>query len=156
MQATQAPPLVAQPTLGLSGLHVLPAQQPAQVPPVEQLVQAPLTQLLVPQSVQAAPPTPQVVLPEATQLLVLSQQPDGHEVASHTQAPPTQRWPLAHLAPAPHMQVPPEQVSAVMPQLIVVEHEPPPAPQCVVSMAMQPVPVSHSFEGQPHAAPRQT
>lgn len=72
-----------------------------------------------------------------------SQQPVAHDVASHTQAPPRQRWPARHLVPPPHVQVPPLQPLATMPQSIVAEHEPPPAPQCVLSMGTHAVPLSH-------------
>ena len=43
-----------------------------------------------------------------------------------TQAPPTHCCPAAHGALLPHMQVPPKQVSAAIPQLVQV---PPPVPQ---------------------------
>jgi hypothetical protein len=54
------------------------------------------------------------------------------------------------------VQVPLVQVSAVIPQLVVAEQEPPPGPQCVVSMGAQPEPVSHWLPEQPQPAPRQT
>ena len=41
-----------------------------------------------------------------------SQQPLGHEVASHTQLPPRHRCPAAHAGPVPHAQAPPTQASA--------------------------------------------
>jgi hypothetical protein len=61
----------------------------------------------------------------ATQLVPL-QQPEGHEVESHTHMPPWHRWPAPHAGPLPHRQAPPEHPSAV-----VVEHATqaaPPAP----------------------------
>src|SRR5207253_1814094 len=54
----------------------------------------------------AAPPVPQlVVLVLVTQLVPL-QQPVGQPVASHTHAPATQCWPLAHGGFAPHLHAP--------------------------------------------------
>ena len=44
-----------------------------------------------------------------------AQQPSGHEVASHMQAPSTQCCPVPQDAPSPHMHTPlPEQVSALV------------------------------------------
>jgi len=40
------------------------------------------------------------------------QQPVVHEVASQMHMPPEQRWPAAHGALVPHMQLPPVQRSA--------------------------------------------
>lgn len=36
----------------------------------------------------------------------LVQQPLGHEVASHRHVPLRQRWPVAHIAPPPHVHAP--------------------------------------------------
>jgi hypothetical protein len=158
--AVQALPSVAQPTLGSGRLQVLPAQQPLPLHVVEQPVQTPLLHVFVMpvQGVQAPPPLPQepFVVP-STHLPVTSQQfVPVHDVGSHTHAPPTQRWPARHWALPPQLQVPPVQPSAVMPQLIVAEHEPPPVPQCVLSMATQAVPLSHWLPAQPQLAPRHT
>jgi hypothetical protein len=47
--------------------------------------------------------------------VVPAQQPPGHETASQMQAPPKQRLPAPHAAPAPHWQVPAaEQPSPVV------------------------------------------
>jgi hypothetical protein len=64
------------------------------------------------QGLQAPPLAPQ--LPSVGVLHTLPvQQPVAHEVASHTHAPPTQRWPLAHGGPLPQAHTPfVEQVSA--------------------------------------------
>ena len=43
----------------------------------------------------APPATPQLVN-DVAKHAVPKQQPVGHEVPSHTQAPPTHRWPAAH------------------------------------------------------------
>jgi hypothetical protein len=61
---------------------------------------------------QVLPPAPQLSADGVRQTLFL-QQPVGHEVASHTHAPPTHRWPRLHALPAPHMQVPLVHVFAV-------------------------------------------
>ena len=63
---------------------------------------APPAQVPVPQSWQAAPPLPQLVEVLPTRHAVPAQQPLGHEVPSHTQAPATHRWPAAQAAPLPH------------------------------------------------------
>ena len=61
------------------------------------------------------------------QLPMMSQQPFGHDVASHMQPPETQRWPGAHwVPPGPHEQLVPTQRSASMPQ---ATHEAPPVAQ---------------------------
>jgi hypothetical protein len=53
------------------------------------------------QATHALPSFPQAEGAFAWQWLVASQQPEEQEVASHTHAPPEQRWPLAHGAFAP-------------------------------------------------------
>jgi hypothetical protein len=83
-------------------------------------LQEPFEQLSAPdpQLEQAPPPEPQRLNdwpPNATQALPL-QQPDGQEVASHTQLPATQRWPAAHADPRPQRQAPLEHPSASAPQ----------------------------------------
>jgi hypothetical protein len=84
--------------------------------------------------------------------VVPEQQPFGHEVASHTQAPPTQRWPAVQAAPlAPQEQVPPARHrSAVTPHAV---HAPPAVPQLATEAAWQALP-----EQQPpaHETPSQT
>jgi hypothetical protein len=85
-------------------LHTVPV---GQGPPVEPQTQAPLLHRLEPgavQLLQLPPPAPQVVvLMVVWHWLLPSQQPLGHEVASHAQPPLTHRWPLAQAAPpAPH------------------------------------------------------
>jgi hypothetical protein len=64
------------------------------------------------QALHAAPFAPQLPSDGTVQVLPL-QQPVGHDVASQAQAPPTQRWPLPHAGPLPHVHAPAgEQVSA--------------------------------------------
>jgi hypothetical protein len=75
------------------------------------------------------PPVPQLALLGVLQVLP-AQQPVAHDVASHTQAPPTQRWPTLHAAPTPHWQPPAAQLSA---RVVSQVAQPPPAvPQDVV------------------------
>ena len=90
-----------------------PAVQGAPLPQA----QAPLVlhwlALLPSQAAQAAPLTPQVASAGALHTPPL-QQPPGHEAASHTQAPPLHRCPLAQGGPPPQRQAPcSEQVSAL-------------------------------------------
>ena len=63
---------------------------------------------------QATPAIPQVPFADVWHLPVASQHPFGHDVASHTQLVPLQRWPVthgAHVRPdLPHA----EAVSVVM------------------------------------------
>jgi hypothetical protein len=96
---------------------------------------------------------PQLPGAAAWQLPLPSQQPLGHEVASHTQLPPMQCWPAAQTLPlVPQAQLPPTQRSASIPQLPV--HSPPLAPQWVVLMVTQPVPSSQepALQTQPLVA----
>jgi hypothetical protein len=103
-----------------------------------------------------APPWPQLANVEAMQLppAVAVQQPFGQEAASQTQAPPTQRWPLAQTGPLPHLHAPPAQVSAPMPQLV---QAPPPVPHALVEPTLQTLPlqqpVGHEVALQTHAPP---
>jgi hypothetical protein len=64
------------------------------------------------QALHAPPAVPQAVTTLTLQVTP-AQQPPGHDVPSHTQAPAAQRWPAAHALPVPHLQTPPEQLSAV-------------------------------------------
>jgi hypothetical protein len=89
-----------------------------------------LEQGWAPQEAQVAPPVPHwVARVPAWQTPELSQQPVGQLVASHTHAPPTQRWPSAHTPELPHAHEPvAEQRSAPASQAAQVV---PPAPQAV-------------------------
>jgi hypothetical protein len=102
--------------------------------------------------VQAAPAVPHAV-GDGVVHTPLAQQPFGHEVPSQTQAPVTQRWPLAHGFFVPHLHAPPLQVSAVMPQFM---HAPPVVPQALDDGVVQaPVllqqPVGHEVPSQVQA-----
>lgn len=103
-------------------LHTWPAPQAApvpqwQLPPVQALPE-------VPQLAQVAPLVPQALALGVTQTPAL-QQPLGHEVASHTQVPPRQRWPAAQAAEPPQWQAPPWQLSAPAPHAPHAAPEPP-------------------------------
>jgi hypothetical protein len=67
------------------------------------------------QFTHAAPPEPHLPFDVPALHTPLSQQPAAQDVASHTQAPPTQRLPVAHGAVTPHWQRPrAEQLSAAI------------------------------------------
>ncbi len=68
------------------------------------------------QATHAFPPTPQLAGVGGEMQVVPEQQPLGHEAASHTHDPPTQRCPEPHAAPEPHRHCPPTQLSASAPQ----------------------------------------
>ena len=96
------------------------------------------------QAWQALPLAPQLSTVVGVLQTVPAQQPLAHENASHTQAPATQRWPLAHAALAPHAQLP----AAVQLSAVAGSHETqtaPAAPQRVsdrdtqVAPSQQPV-----------------
>lgn len=128
-QVAPAAPQVAKDRVS----HALPVQQPPghefasqmQVPeeqlwpgpqaaPVPQR-HSPLAQwsaLLSSQAVHTAPVAPQLASDGASQLFP-RQQPVVHELASHTQAPFSQRSPGSQAGPPPHWQLPSiEQLSA--------------------------------------------
>jgi hypothetical protein len=89
-QVTHADPAVPQASRP-AGEQVLPEQQPfAQLLAVQPL-HTPPVQVWVPQFWHAAPPLPQEALAVPATQVVPEQQPFGHDVPSHTQAPPEQR-----------------------------------------------------------------
>jgi hypothetical protein len=65
------------------------------------------------QETHAAPSVPQLVADAARQLFP-EQHPEGHEVASQTQAPPEQRWPGPHAAAPPQAHDPVEEQPSAM------------------------------------------
>lgn len=78
--------------------HAAPEPQP-QPPPEHESARSTL-------QVEQAPPTaPQDDSDIALQVWP-TQHPPGHEVASHTQVPPAQRWPVPQGTPVPHWQNP--------------------------------------------------
>jgi len=175
----QAPPHVAQAAppdpqvLGLvPGAQVVPLQQPLgqltlshlQTPPTqccpaaqagpEPHAQVPVTlqpSLVTPQATQLCPAGAQA-LTDAAKQVELVQQPPGHEVASHTQLPATQRWPAPHAAPPPHWHIPPEQLLAELPQSTQAA---PPLPQLFSDGARQVLPLQQPL-GQDAALQTQT
>ena len=91
-----------------------PAAQAAPAPHEHAPVALHRLAVLLSQATHAAPLAPQVASAGALHTAPL-QQPVGHEVASQTQAPPVQRWPLAQGGPPPQRQAPcTEQVSALL------------------------------------------
>lgn len=158
LQATHAAPEVPQvPVAGASQLAPLqhPVGQLAEVQPV----QTPPTQLwLDGQPEQVEPPVPHAALLVPGRHVVPAQQPPGHDVPSHTHAPPTQRCPAPQLGPAPHAQLPlPVHALAVAPQVV---HAPPAVPHEVTVWASQtPLrqhPPGHEPASQTHAPAWQT
>lgn len=147
-QSWHAAPPAPHALLAVPVRHVVPEQQPLAQEVLSQ-THAPLTQRCpaphgapvphwqvpvaehrsetAPQLTQALPVMPQ--LPTAAVLQVVPlQQPLRHESASQMHAPPTQRWPAAHAAPAPHEQAPAdEQPSATAGSQVT--HAAPAAPQ---------------------------
>jgi hypothetical protein len=92
----------------------VPAGQAAPVAPHTQLPLAHWLATVASQLTQLPGVVPQALVPMLVwHVPAASQQPLGHEVASHTQAPLTQRLPLPQVTPpGPHEQLPlPRQVS---------------------------------------------
>lgn len=150
LQSWQAAPPLPQLVLLVPATQVVPEQQPPghempsqthapdthrcplpQGTPVPhwQAPVAPQRSALTEEHVVQLPPTgPQLVSDSGVRHTPAAQQPFGHDKESQTQAPETQRWPLAHAAPAPHAQVPAVvQLSAV--PVLHKEHAAPFAPQ---------------------------
>jgi hypothetical protein len=82
----------------LEPLHAGPEPQ-VHVPASQKVVRLPL------HAWHARPGFAQVLMPHVSQTLPL-QHPLGHDVASHTQFPPEQRWPAPHTPWVPQAQVP--------------------------------------------------
>ena len=78
----------------------------------------------MPQATHAPPPMPHAEA-DGVVHVAPAQQPEGHDVASHTQVPPTHRWPAPHAGLEPHWQTPPTHESAPVPH---ATHAPPPPP----------------------------
>jgi hypothetical protein len=79
------------------------------------------------QVTQAAPPVPHIATEDVWQALPW-QQPDGHDEASQTQAPPMQCCPFWQAGPPPQRQAPiTAQVSALVASQII--HAAAPVPQ---------------------------
>jgi hypothetical protein len=163
-QALLPPPQLAQTAPPLPHLlsavpawHELPLQQPAQ--PVASQAHEPPTHVspaahgplaphwhprvgeqlsaATPQALQVAPGAPQLATDSAWQAPA-TQQPAGHEDASHTHAAEEQRWPARHAAAAPHRHSPvAEQASPAGPQSVQAA---PAAAQAVAERVVQALP----------------
>lgn len=70
------------------------------------------------------------------------QQPDGHELASHTQSPTTQCWPAMHAGPSPHAHVPSSAHTSARIGSHVL-HTPPAAPHAMGDGCRQLAPEQH-------------
>lgn len=117
-----------------SVLHVLPVQQPLPHDAGLQPAHAPAALHPEPaQLSQSAPPLPHCASVSPGRQRSPSQHP-AHESPSHTQLPPSQRWPAAHAGPDPQAQSPPgSHLSAVSGSHAV--QLPPGAPQLARSIA---------------------
>jgi hypothetical protein len=100
--------------------------------------------LLVASHVAQLPPlTPHLLIESGTQLFP-SQHPVGHEVASHTQAPPRHIWPAAQAGAAPQVQAPLEE----HPSAWTASQPPqsaPPVPHVASMRGLQVTPEQHPF-----------
>jgi hypothetical protein len=107
LQAEQAAPLLPHCEAVAGETQLVPLQHPLAQLAELQPAHAWLVQLPPPHEAQVAPPVPQALLdvPDWHWLLP-SQQPVGHEVPSHTQAPLTQCRPLPQAALPPHRHEP--------------------------------------------------
>ena len=140
---TQAAPLAPQAISDFFRVQVEPEQHPSTQFVVVQSLHTPLVQMPEAQLPHAAPPVPQAAGSVPAWHPVLEQQPFGHEVPSHTQAPFKQRKPSSHGAPAPHRQAPVWlHRSDRIPQSRQI---PPPAPQLGGPGARQTFPSQHPF-----------
>jgi len=172
-QFWQAPPPLPHMAGSVPGRHDVPAQQP-EGHEVPSHTQAPATQRapsaqgapvphwhtpagvqrleVCPHLMQALPAAPQVPTARGRQVLP-AQQPSGHDVASHTQAPFRQRWPAVQAAAAPQTHRPvPEQPSAVAGSqgaqaLPAVPHF---AKVGVMQLVPSQHPLEHEVAAQPH------
>ena len=178
-QARHTAPLAPHP-VSVEGVQTAPWQQPVeqvllsqatQAPPVQRWLPvhdgpAPQPQLPVPlqvslvigsQAAHSAPGAPQAVAVGVTQAL-LEQHPVRQVAAVHagaTQLPLTHCWPPPQAGPVPHLQLPAEQLSAVL--VSHIAQMPPAVPHCAtegelqVSPAQQPV--VHEVASQTQAPP---
>jgi hypothetical protein len=111
-------------------------------PPQEQPPAVQPSATVVLQVVHPLPLAPQEVTPAVSQVVPL-QQPVAHDVASHTHAPPTQCCPLAHAAPVPHAQVPPDEQESARTGSHATQATPPAPHARAVVGELQVLPVQH-------------
>jgi len=72
----------------------------------------------MPQLAHTAPPAPHFAAVGGDTHVDPEQQPEAQDETLQTHAPPEHTWPEPHGGFAPHLQTPPGQLSAVMPQLV--------------------------------------
>jgi hypothetical protein len=136
-------------------LQVVPFGQAAPVDPHTQLPLVHRLALVGSHVLQVPGAAPQLLVSIVLwQAPAASQQPLGHEVASHTQPPLTQRWPAAQaLPPGPHEQEVPTQRSALAPH--ATQAAPPEAQPVAGPLAVQVLPVQQVLQvmAQPVHAP---
>src|SRR5258706_8258203 len=97
-----------------------------------------VSDLVASQLVQVEPALPQLETARTAQMAP-AQQPLGHEVPSHTQAPLEQRWPTPHGALMPHRQVPLAPQLSALPSSQTAQ-VPPAVPHALSDLALQVVP----------------
>lgn len=142
LAALQVPPVHAPPTQVCAALQAGPMphrQAPAAVQ--ESALPAVHGVHVVPGAAQNPSASVVQVLP--------TQHPAAQEVASQTQAPPTQRWPVAQAAVAPQLQVPPVPVQ---PSARLAGHAPHAAPAAPQVEAVSAVQVSPAQQPEGHEA----
>lgn len=153
----RSPPVPQVP--GLGALQVAPEQHPfGQVALVQPLHRPPVQVSPVGQVSQALPPVPHDVVASPERQAPPEQHPFGHEVLSHTQVLPRQRWPRGHAAPIPQRQAPvEEQLSERASQAAqVAPADPQVATDRVVQVAPSQHPPGHDVSSQVQIPPAQT
>ena len=114
----------------------------------------PLHTCPVPHVTQATPPVPHVPLPEVWHFPELSQQPDGHDVASQTHLPCVlQSWFAPHTAhtPPPTPQADVDGVVLHTPLAQHPLHDAPPQLQAPPLQAWPAAHIPHALPEDPHA-----
>jgi hypothetical protein len=114
------------------------------------------SEVVVSQTTHAAPPVPQVASDGGLHVAPL-QHPLEHEVTSQTHLPFWQRCPAPHAVAPPQVHVPVVQASATVESHVM---QPPPiAPQALIDMGTQAVPlqqpIGHEVASHVHAPPTQ-
>jgi len=140
---THAAPLKPHAVAVCIVVHVLPEQHPFGQLAAVQPLQTPLVHVWpIAQPWHAPPPAPQELVELPGWHWFAEQHPLGQLVASHTHEPFEHRWPALHAGPLPQRQLPPEQLSALAPQLV---HAAPPAPQLAVLGFWHVLPLQQPF-----------
>jgi len=156
------PAQIALPTpqvLTDGGLQVLPEQQPVwQVETLQPLQRPSMQDSPAGHTSQLPPPPPHESGVSPARQRPPEQQPSEHDVPSHMQVPPMQRWPFRHEASLPQRQVPvAEQLSARMSHATQVE---PASPHVERDRVLQVLPsqqpLEHELPLHTHWPPSQT